>query len=84
MFAVIAAAAVMSLVFGIVVDSEFYRLANTCANFATVALIVWHQRHIRKQIEPEVKETAAVVKRQLGERDSRSPDEKYVGPDRRK
>lgn len=80
---VVAAGFVGNLIFGIIIDDQFYVTVNTLANLATVALLVWHQRHIKKQIEPEVKDTATIVKRQLGER---SPGEcdAYNGPERRK
>lgn len=86
MFELLGIIAAISILFGVVVDDELFRLANTLANFATVALVVWHQHHVRHQIEPEVKETAAVVKRQLGERNANRNvhSEDYNGPDRRK
>lgn len=86
MFELLGLIAVVSLLFGVVVDDELFRFANTLANFATVALVVWHQHHVRRQIEPEVKETAAVVKRQLGERNTHRDvhSDDYNGPDRRK
>ena len=70
-------------VLGVVVDDELYRTVNTLANLATVMLLVWHQRHVRKQIEPEVKDTAAMVKRKLGDRQHNEPSD-YDGPERRK
>lgn len=80
-------AAVASLVFGVLVTDELYRLLNTVTQFGTVALLVWQQQHIKRNIEPEVKDTAAVVKRKLGERTPETgdtPDRRYNGPDRRK
>lgn len=88
MFGIVATIAAASLLYG-VVDGEMFRLANTVANFATVALIVWHQHHVRKQIEPTLNDAAAVVKRQLGERAPQGDDtpgdtDGYRGPERRK
>jgi hypothetical protein len=94
MFELVALLAVASLMFGVIADEELFRLVNTLANFATVALIVWHQQHVRRKLEPEVKDAAAIVKRQLGERHP-SPDDDmsgdgmittngYSGPERRK
>lgn len=61
-------------VFGITVDDELYRTLNTVANLATVALLVWHQSHVRRQLEPRVEQTAALVRRKLGDRDDHTPD----------
>lgn len=69
MFEVLAGTIIATTLFGVVVDDELYRTLNTFANLATVALLVWHQRHVRKQIEPQVKQAAAVIKRELGTRE---------------
>lgn len=76
--------AAVSLVFAVTVDDELYRLCNTVGQLVTIVLLIWQQRHVRR-IEPEVQETAAVVRRQLGERNGNDPvPEKYYGPERRK
>lgn len=85
MFTAIAALICATIALGgaVVVDDAFYRLLNTVANMGTVVLLVWHQRHVRRNLEPKVDQTAAVVNRTLGERDNAHP-ETYRGPDRRK
>lgn len=86
MFECIGIIIAVSLVFGVVVDDELFRLMNTVSNFLTVALLIWHQRHVRNRIEPELHDTAAVVRRQLGERRRAGGNDPgpYTGPDRRK
>lgn len=75
----LSAVAVFGLsIFGVVVDDQLYRLLNTVANLATVALLVWHQRHVRKQLEPKVDESTALIRRKLGDRD---PDSDSIPPD---
>lgn len=86
MFVTAAAIVITTTLLGVVVDDELYRLLNTIANFTTVALLVWHQQHVRKHVEPEVKDTAAVVRRELGTRTPGDcdPPETYNGPERRR
>lgn len=67
---------------GVVVDDELYRLLNTVANLGTVALLLWHQRHVRKQLEPKVDKVEAIVTRSLDERDPSTPDT-WNGKERR-
>lgn len=83
MFEAVAISIIATTLFGVVVDDELYRFLNTVANMATVALLVWHQRRVRRKIEPQVEDTAAVVKRELGTRIPEDTEE-YRGPDRRK
>ncbi len=82
MFETLAATVIATVLLGVVADDGLYQLLSTTANLATVALLVWHQRHIRREIEPEVKETATVVKRRLGTRNGN--DQTYHGSERRK
>lgn len=51
------ALATIAVLFGtsILSDDEVIKFANTIANMVTVALLIWHQRKIRKEIEPAVK-----------------------------
>lgn len=85
MFELLGILVIAATLIGVVIDDELYRLLNTAGQFATIALLVWHQHHIKKAIEPEVKDTAAVVKRELGTRiPGDTPPEVYTGPERRK
>jgi hypothetical protein len=70
-------------VFGIAVDDELYRLLNTVANLGTVALLVWHQRHVRRELEPKVDQAAALIRRKLGDRDPRTDGGPPHGVERR-
>lgn len=82
MFELIAALVIGSLLLGAVSDAELVRLLNTLANLATVALLVWHQRRVRKTIEPKLDDTRSIVKRKLGDREP--GPESYDGPERRR
>lgn len=82
MFDTVAALVIGSLLLGVVTDDELFRMVNTLANLATVALLVWHQRHVTKTLEPKVDTAVAVVTRKLGDRDPECDE--YGGPERRK
>lgn len=92
MFEIIAALVMIGLVtnqLGVITDQDVVATVNTVLNFATVCLLVWHQRRVVSHIEPVVQDTAAVVKRQLGERQPLDPElfddrREYNGPERRK
>lgn len=84
MFELVAALVIGSLLFGAVSDDEVVRLINTLANLGTVALLVWHQRHVKRELEPKVDDAVAVVKRKLGDRDPGCDPNGYTGPERRK
>lgn len=84
MFEVVGAMIVAVNLFGVVVDDQLYSTIQTLANLATVFLLVWHQRHVRREIEPDVKETAATIRRRIGgRRENIGEHEEYDGPERR-
>lgn len=49
-------ALVTSVIGEIVISSELLRTLDSFFGLLTILLIVWHNRHIRKDIEPKVEE----------------------------
>lgn len=83
MFELAAAALIAMVISGVVIDDEFYRLLNTFANMGTLWLLIWHQRHVRKELEPKVDKVERIVTRKLGTRNP-SPPQHWDGTERRK
>lgn len=84
MFELIATLVIGSLLLGVVSDDEIVRTINTLANLATVALLVWHQRHMKQSLEPKVDAAVAVVNRKLGDRGPQPEPGQWNGVERRK
>lgn len=75
---------VASAFLGFTIDDQLYHLLDTLGKLAIAILVIKHQRYVKKKIEPDIQDTAAVVKRQLGERDLTSePPAKWSGEERR-
>jgi len=58
---------VLSSLFGtifadVMFSEEWIRVANTFLNFLTIALLVFRERHIRKDLQPKVDEVVEKVK----------------------
>jgi hypothetical protein len=65
-----------------VTSSDFERLATAVLVLVNTVINIWHYRHIRKEVEPKLEQTKAVVVRTLGERDP-SQGTDYDGTERR-